>query len=105
MRISDYACNLLSYFHPIYLHRFSELALLLPYHDIKLVLFGSPVARIVKEAKKTPGSLATKSPTFTYTAHLNAALVQCPFIFILIQLFGQQQTMSAPTRLLRATLA
>ena len=68
MRISDYACSLLSYFYSIYPHRFSELALLLPYHDIKLVLFGASVARIVKEAKKTPGSLATKSPTFTYTA-------------------------------------
>ncbi|KAF8887265.1 hypothetical protein CPB84DRAFT_1684728 [Gymnopilus junonius] len=51
-----------------YLPLFSELALLLPYHDIKLVLFGAAVARLVKEATKSPGSLATKLPTFTYQA-------------------------------------
>lgn len=44
------------------------MALLLPYHDIKLVCFGGAVAKLVKEAKKTLGSLATKSPVFTYTA-------------------------------------
>ncbi|KDR71612.1 hypothetical protein GALMADRAFT_74898 [Galerina marginata CBS 339.88] len=49
-----------------YLPLFSEIALLLPYHDIKLVLFGGAVARLVKEAQTSPGSLASKSPVFTY---------------------------------------
>lgn len=49
-------------------YRFSELALLLPYHDIKLVLFGGAVFKLVQEAKKVPGALAAKSPVFSYTA-------------------------------------
>ncbi|KDR82444.1 hypothetical protein GALMADRAFT_824344 [Galerina marginata CBS 339.88] len=51
-----------------YLPLFSELALLLPYHDIKLVVFGAPVIKLLKEAKNSPGCLATKSPVFTYKA-------------------------------------
>lgn len=50
----------------ITLCRFSELALLLPYHNIKLILFGTAVARLVKEAKKFPGCLANRSPVFSY---------------------------------------
>ncbi|KJA13353.1 hypothetical protein HYPSUDRAFT_151683 [Hypholoma sublateritium FD-334 SS-4] len=46
----------------------SELALLLPYHNIKLVLFGTAVARLVKEAKELPGCLANRSPVFVYTS-------------------------------------
>ncbi|KAK0209128.1 hypothetical protein DFS33DRAFT_1415392 [Desarmillaria ectypa] len=53
--------------------RFSEIALLLPYHDIKLVLFGQSVQKLVKEAKKShPQSLvaksSTSSPVFVYKA-------------------------------------
>ncbi|KAK0466135.1 uncharacterized protein EV420DRAFT_1510022, partial [Desarmillaria tabescens] len=54
-----------------YLPLFSEIALLLPYHDIKLVLFGQSVEKLVKEAKKShPQSLVAKSntssPVFAY---------------------------------------
>ncbi|KIY69985.1 hypothetical protein CYLTODRAFT_392734 [Cylindrobasidium torrendii FP15055 ss-10] len=55
-----------------YLPLFSELALLLPYHDIKLVLFGERVHNIVAEGKKTANSIAGKAspetPVFTYEA-------------------------------------
>ncbi|KZW03620.1 hypothetical protein EXIGLDRAFT_664199 [Exidia glandulosa HHB12029] len=51
---------------------FSELALLLPYHDIKLVMFGENVRKLGEEAKKKPSSLVAKSspstPVFTYKA-------------------------------------
>ena len=54
-------------------YSFSELALLLPYYDIKLVLFSGSVHTIVTEAKKmAPASVAGKSspktPVFTYKA-------------------------------------
>lgn len=57
--------------HPV--HRFSELALLLPHTDIKLVLFGMAVKNLVDKAKKShPKSLAGKAspptPVFEYTA-------------------------------------
>ncbi|KAL4069501.1 hypothetical protein J3A83DRAFT_3572948 [Scleroderma citrinum] len=49
---------------------FSELALLLPYTDIKLTLYGFAVYNIVKQAKK--GSLAMKAkrnePVYAYTS-------------------------------------
>ncbi|GJE89325.1 zinc finger MYND domain-containing protein [Phanerochaete sordida] len=59
-----------------YLPLFAELALLLPYHDITLVLFGSGVKSTVDAAarvKAVPGSplqraLADGSPIFDYTA-------------------------------------
>jgi len=52
-----------------YLPLFSELALLLPYTDIKLVFFGEPVQNLVQQAKKDlPGSLATKNIVWSYTA-------------------------------------
>lgn len=51
-----------------FLPLFSELALLLPYHDIKLVLFEGGVTKLLKEAKNSPGCLANKSPVFTYSA-------------------------------------
>ncbi|KAK0481346.1 hypothetical protein IW261DRAFT_1470377 [Armillaria novae-zelandiae] len=56
-----------------YLPLFSEIALLLPYHDIKLVLFGQSVHKLVEEGKKAdPQSLVAKSsnssPVFTYKA-------------------------------------
>ncbi|RDB24278.1 Zinc finger MYND domain-containing protein 15 [Hypsizygus marmoreus] len=51
-----------------YLPLYSEVALLLPHHDIKLVLFGSGVTKLLKEAKQSPGCLASKSPVFTYKA-------------------------------------
>ncbi|KAK7472193.1 hypothetical protein VKT23_000315 [Stygiomarasmius scandens] len=55
-----------------YVPLFSELALLLPYHDIKLVLFGFSAHRIVAEARKHPQSVAAKcslsTPVFSYTA-------------------------------------
>ncbi|KAG5647149.1 hypothetical protein DXG03_001104 [Asterophora parasitica] len=46
--------------------RFSELALLLPYHDIKLVFFGNCVSKLLAEAKRHPGCVASKSPVYTY---------------------------------------
>ncbi len=52
----------------MYYHRFSELALLLPHHDIKLVLFGAAVTRLMNAAKKHPRSLMNGSPVFSYTA-------------------------------------
>jgi len=53
--------------------RFSELALLLPYHDIKLVMFGHSPHKLVTEARsKNPKSLAAKAssstPIFSYNA-------------------------------------
>ncbi|KAI6045000.1 hypothetical protein EDC04DRAFT_2560098 [Pisolithus marmoratus] len=49
---------------------FSELALLLPYTDIKLTMYGTAVHNIVQQAKK--GSIAMKSkrnlPVYTYTS-------------------------------------
>ncbi|KAI5991624.1 hypothetical protein EDD15DRAFT_2388580 [Pisolithus albus] len=49
---------------------FSELALLLPYTDIKLTMYGTAVYNLVQQAKK--GSVAMKSkrrlPVYTYTA-------------------------------------
>lgn len=48
---------------------FSELALLLPYTDIKLTMYGTAVYNVVQQAKK--GSVAMKSkrklPVYTYT--------------------------------------
>ncbi|SJL13376.1 uncharacterized protein ARMOST_16818 [Armillaria ostoyae] len=56
-----------------YLPLFSEIALLLPYHDIKLVFFGQSVQKLVEEGKKSdPQSLvaksSTSSPVFAYKA-------------------------------------
>ncbi|KAJ8087279.1 hypothetical protein PM082_006109 [Marasmius tenuissimus] len=57
-----------------YVPLFSELALLLPYHDIKLVMFGPGAQKLLDEAKKHPGSLAAKAlsrnpePVFRYEA-------------------------------------
>lgn len=56
-----------------YVPLFSELALLLPYHDIKLVMFGHSAQKLVTEARsKHPKSLAAKAssttPVFSYTA-------------------------------------
>ncbi|KAK1226856.1 hypothetical protein PQX77_010160 [Marasmius sp. AFHP31] len=57
-----------------YLPLFSELALLLPYHDIELVVFGPGAQKLLDEAKKHPGSLAAKAlsrspePVFQYEA-------------------------------------
>ncbi|KAF8891146.1 hypothetical protein CPB85DRAFT_1441044 [Mucidula mucida] len=56
-----------------YLPLFSELALLLPYHNIKLVLFGQSVEKLLAIAKKSHRhSLAGKSslstPVFAYEA-------------------------------------
>ncbi|KIY62566.1 hypothetical protein CYLTODRAFT_404366 [Cylindrobasidium torrendii FP15055 ss-10] len=55
-----------------YLPIFSELALLLPFHDIKLVMFGDCVRTIVSEGKDKPGSLAglasPSTPVFSYAA-------------------------------------
>lgn len=53
--------------------RFSELALMLPYTDITLVMYGAGVKQIVDKAKRTaPQSLAAKSspasPVHSYTA-------------------------------------
>ncbi|KAK7472192.1 hypothetical protein VKT23_000314 [Stygiomarasmius scandens] len=55
-----------------YLPLFSELALLLPYHDIKLVMFGFSPHRIIAEARKHRKSVAAKCspsiPIFSYKA-------------------------------------
>ncbi|THH32861.1 hypothetical protein EUX98_g1354 [Antrodiella citrinella] len=51
---------------------FSELALLLPYHDIKIVMVGFSVHKLCVEARKHPKSIAAQAsitqPTFSYTA-------------------------------------
>ncbi|EEB91563.1 hypothetical protein MPER_10055 [Moniliophthora perniciosa FA553] len=53
---------------------FSEIALLLPYHDIELVMFGPAVTTLLENAKKNPSSVAAKAlsspprPIFEYTA-------------------------------------
>ncbi|KAF9058329.1 hypothetical protein BDP27DRAFT_1303897 [Rhodocollybia butyracea] len=53
---------------------FSELALLLPYHDIQATFLGPGTQRLLDEAKKHPSSIAIKcfssppSPIFTYSA-------------------------------------
>ncbi|KAJ7601124.1 hypothetical protein C8J56DRAFT_768378 [Mycena floridula] len=55
-----------------FLPLFSELALLLPNHDIKMVLFGHGVEKLITEAKKHPNSLVAKAsntnPIFAYDA-------------------------------------
>jgi hypothetical protein len=57
-----------------FINRFSELALLLPYHDIKLVMFGPCVHDLSNEALKNPspesliGQSSAHSPIFYYTA-------------------------------------
>ncbi|KAF9040178.1 hypothetical protein BDZ89DRAFT_1060578 [Hymenopellis radicata] len=56
-----------------YLPLFSELALLLPYHDIKLVLFGPSVEKLVAIAKKShrpslAGKSSSSAPVFAYEA-------------------------------------
>ncbi|KAK7043322.1 zinc finger MYND domain-containing protein 15 [Favolaschia claudopus] len=60
-----------------YLPIFAELALLLPYHDINISIFGSAPATLVAAAKSKPSSLvaksslskkSTKPPIFEYTA-------------------------------------
>ncbi|KAF8579872.1 hypothetical protein K439DRAFT_1648355 [Ramaria rubella] len=52
-----------------YLPLFSELAFLLPNTDTTLTLFGQPVYDLVHEARKHfPGSLATQSTVWSYTA-------------------------------------
>ncbi|KAJ7639138.1 hypothetical protein FB45DRAFT_421647 [Roridomyces roridus] len=56
-----------------FLPLFAELALLLPYTDISLIMFGPAVHKIVSEAKEShPKSLAARvsptSPVFSYTA-------------------------------------
>lgn len=48
--------------------RLGELALLLPHHDIKLVLFGGSVFNLVKRARGSPGAVASGDPVYTYTA-------------------------------------
>jgi hypothetical protein len=47
---------------------FAELALLLPYHDIKLILFGGAVKTIVDAARKKPGAIAARDVVYSYTA-------------------------------------
>jgi hypothetical protein len=48
---------------------FGELALLLPYHDIKLVFFGIAVKNLIDAARHAPDSLASQAgPVYTYTA-------------------------------------
>ncbi|KAF7789265.1 hypothetical protein EIP86_000206 [Pleurotus ostreatoroseus] len=57
-----------------YLPLFSELALLLPHHDIQLIMFGNGVKNLLTEAKKKPNSVAAAAlktppePVYTYTA-------------------------------------
>ncbi|KAF9040270.1 hypothetical protein BDZ89DRAFT_944960 [Hymenopellis radicata] len=56
-----------------YLPLFSELALLLPYHDIKLVLFGQSVEKLLAIAKKShrlslAGKSSSSTPVFAYEA-------------------------------------
>ncbi|THH29345.1 hypothetical protein EUX98_g4854 [Antrodiella citrinella] len=55
-----------------YLPIFSELALLLPYHNIQLTMFGFSVHKLCLEAREYSTSLAAQSlvdkPVFTYTA-------------------------------------
>ncbi|KAK7472199.1 hypothetical protein VKT23_000321 [Stygiomarasmius scandens] len=76
-----------------YLPLFSELALLLPYHDIKLVMFGYSVHKLFKEARKHPKSLASKcsptTPVFTYKAP-----AECGSGSIEIFLHGESPTWS-----------
>jgi hypothetical protein len=56
--------------------RFSEIALLLPHHDITLVFFGPGVHHIVAEGKKKTKSIAgqasLEAPIFSYTAPLES---------------------------------
>lgn len=76
---------------------FSELALLLPYHDIKLVGFGSIVQKLVEEAKRNhPTSLAANTdlntPVFTYEAP-----DECGSGTIAIHLDGASKSWPRPT--------
>ena len=78
-------------------YSFAELALLLPYHDIKLVGFGSSVHKLVEEAKQTkPTSLAAKTnlttPVFTYRAP-----DECGGGTLSIHLDGSSKTWSRPS--------
>ncbi|KAH8102056.1 hypothetical protein BXZ70DRAFT_890805 [Cristinia sonorae] len=76
-----------------YLPLFSELALLLPYHDIKLVMFGYSVHKLWQESRKHPKSLVAKSspttPIFTYKAP-----VECGSGSIEVFLQGESPTWS-----------
>jgi hypothetical protein len=40
----------------------------LPYHDIKLIMFGGAVKTLVDAARSTPDALAGRAPVFTYRA-------------------------------------
>ena len=55
--------------------RFSELALLLPYHDITILIFGNAVHKLFEASKQSSvgssplrQSIAKKGPVFEYTA-------------------------------------
>ncbi|KAK7691405.1 hypothetical protein QCA50_004804 [Cerrena zonata] len=75
---------------------FAELALLLPYHDIKLVGFGSGVEKLIEEAKRNrPTSLAANTnrntPVFTYEAP-----DECGSSTIAIHLHGSSKVWPRP---------
>jgi hypothetical protein len=53
---------------PTLVHRMAELALLLPYHDIKLVMFGVAVQNLVEASWRTPNAVANQSPVYAYRA-------------------------------------
>ena len=72
-------------------NRFSELALLLPYHDIDLVFFGGAVKALVDAARRKPGALAAQSPVHSYTAP--AALGSGR---VTVQLHGGSKTWPVP---------
>ncbi|KAJ7057961.1 hypothetical protein C8F01DRAFT_302934 [Mycena amicta] len=76
-----------------YLPLFAELALLLPYHDIRLVVFGTGPQTLVAAAKAKPSSLVAKSslktPVFEYTAP-----EECGASTIAIHLYGQSPSWS-----------
>ncbi|KAK7059968.1 hypothetical protein R3P38DRAFT_2838772 [Favolaschia claudopus] len=76
-----------------YLPLFAELALLLPYHDIQLVVFGSGAETLIKAAKKKPSSLVAKSslttPVYDYTAPK-----ECGASKIAIHIYGDSPSWS-----------
>ncbi|THH29344.1 hypothetical protein EUX98_g4855 [Antrodiella citrinella] len=78
-----------------YLPIFSELALLLPHHDIQLIMIGFSVPKLWTEARKHPTSLAAQAllgkPVFSYTAPL-----ECGSSTLEIFLHGEAPTW--PTR-------
>jgi hypothetical protein len=47
---------------------FAELALLLPYHDIRFIFFGGLIKSLLDIARKNPGSLAGQDTMYSYTA-------------------------------------